>query len=113
MGYYSEVAICMKKEDYEVLKEKSAKLEYDMIDIATTTRFDEEDNTVAIYWSSVKWYSDFEEVKLIEDFLQTLDTYKFIRLGEDYEDNEFLSGPEWADGICDKIHMCRDIEIDI
>ena len=52
-------------------------------------------------------------MKLIEDFLQTLDTYKFIRLGEDYEDNEFLSGPEWADGICDKIHMCRDIEIDI
>ena len=117
MGYRSDVALCLKKEDFEILKVKSAELEYDIVESASTVRFDDKDNVVVISWTWIKWYEEFEEIALVNDFLDELDEqekpYSFIRLGEESEDNEFKEGATWADGICNKIHMIRDIEIDI
>ena len=42
---------------------------------------------ITLYWEWVKWYEEFEEVQFFENFYQNLDHYKFIRIGEDNEDN--------------------------
>lgn len=38
----------------------------------------------------MKWYTDIDNVKLVEKWLDTLEyeDYGFIRLGEDQDDNE-------------------------
>ena len=51
------------------------------------------------YWDTYKWYIEFPEIKWITDFIDSLspEEYKFIRIGEDYDDIEysgcFYDGP--------------------
>ena len=43
-----------------------------------------------LYWDYVKWYDGYDEVGFIEEFLESIpdEDYRFIRLGEDSDDNE-------------------------
>ena len=116
MGYRSDVALCIKKEDYEVLKTNAEAAEYNILDSASTIRFDDEDGVVAIFWGCVKWYSEYEDVAVVEDLIDKLydadKPFTFIRIGEERDDIEERSN--WGEnGICEKIHLIRDIEIDI
>ena len=91
MGYRSEVAIAMRKEDYELLKgfDKENKNLMELLDIAEVKEFD---GVTVIRWDWLKWYDSFSEVQAIEEFLGKLSDedkpYRFIRLGEDIEDTE-------------------------
>lgn len=51
-------------------------------------------STVLYYWEWVKWYEDYTEVSIIENFMQSLepDEYLLVRVGESYEDNAYEGG---------------------
>ena len=120
MSYRSDVAIAMRKEDYELLKEfdKENKNLIDLLDSATIR---EKAGAVSLYWEWLKWYDSFSEVEAIEEFLGKLSDedkpYKFIRIGEDYEDMDVEEN--WGDEekygetcslVNDLIHIYRGIE---
>jgi len=113
MGYRSEVYVCLKKEDLERLKAKVNEVEsldY-LLNMAEEKEVNEE--VTVIYWDWVKWYDTFPEVAAVEKFLNTLDEeskpYKFIRIGEDIEDNEFFEN--YCEGECDHLDFYRDVNI--
>jgi len=91
MGYRSDVAIAMRKEDYELLKEFDKENENlrDLLAVATVR---EKGEAVSLYWEWLKWYDSFSEVEAIEEFLGKLSDedkpYKFIRIGEEWDDIE-------------------------
>lgn len=99
MGYRSEVAIAMRKEDYELLKgfDKENKNLVELLDVAEVK---ESRGVVVIRWDSLKWYPEFPEVQAIAEFIAELSEadkpYRFIRLGEDVDDteNEYNYGDE-------------------
>ena len=109
MGYYSDVAVVLKKKDYPKL------LEYARNNNPYTLDFIEAgvnhaptptgDDFVYLLWNGVKWYSTDGEI--INDFLKTLpdDDYDFLRIGEDYDDWE----SHWGDNVCT---LCYRREID-
>lgn len=87
MGYRSEVSLTIEKPDFEKLLK-----EINLADHYTKQLFNNAQkivcgNFVTLHWEWVKWYEDFEEVVFFEKFYQKLDHYKFIRLGENDEDN--------------------------
>ena len=105
MGYYSDVALCLSKAGAEKLAAAiEARIGNTPDDFGSNVikaliggepvRKDEDTGTVAFCWSGVKWYSDFEGVAFVENFMADLDDedYYFIRIGEDYDDIEVIGG---------------------
>lgn len=81
MGYYSDVAIAMKKKDYDVLAEqgKTNKDLGELLQCAVLRplrRNNVGEDAVTLSWTYIKWYDDFESVKAV--------------IGEDYMDTEQL-----------------------
>ena len=111
MGYYSDVRIKLKKEDYDKLIEEFNRefpdLSYNLfnyrnflkderVDIIyenITGKFSEI-KTVFFGWNGIKWYSKcYDEVTFIENYVKNCDYFAFTRIGEDYNDLEqFASG---------------------
>jgi hypothetical protein len=98
MGYRSEVAIAMRKEDYELLKEfdKENKNLIELLEMADKKEYN---GAISLKWEWLKWYPEFSEVQAIEEFLCKLSDedkpYKFIRIGEEYDDIETENN--WGD----------------
>lgn len=91
MGYYSEVAITLHKEDFETLVRRAAEESEDSLYlIRISTLYKDEDNeTVSMTWNSVKWYEGFRSVDFIMSFLRSNDVeYQFKRIGEETGDIE-------------------------
>ena len=120
MSYRSDVAITMRKEDYELLKEFD-KENKNLIDLLESATIREKAGAVSLYWEWLKWYDSFSEVEAIEEFLGKLSDedkpYKFIRIGEEWDDIE--REENWGDEmkygeVCytvnDLIHIYRGIE---
>jgi hypothetical protein len=80
MGYRSDVAIKVKPSLQSAFQETLAKAKLDSYIV----------NPCTVFITNVKWYTDFDNVKLVEKWLDTLEyeDYGFIRLGEDQDDNE-------------------------
>lgn len=107
MGYRSDVAIAMKKSDYDVMLQRAKELEENSEDVCD---FIEEgykqaipndkhqpenpDDFVYLFWEWVKWYTRdpeyFPEVTFIDDFLSEIDEYDFVRIGEEEDDTETI-----------------------
>ena len=91
MSYRSEVAIAMRKEDYELLK-KFDESNQDLLDLLKVATIREKEDATSLYWDWLKWYDSFSEVQAIEEFLGKLSDedkpYKFIRIGEEWDDIE-------------------------
>ncbi len=108
MGYYSEVGLCLNKAAHAAMLKKLAKqnkeTKKEVKELLTyadkyIAHAKTEKESVLYHWEWVKWYSSYTEVKFIEEFLQTLGDdeevellYRFVRIGEDYDDIEFLGG---------------------
>lgn len=94
MGYYSDVGICVKKENFDELKERANTSKVDTIIslIETAERVDYGSEEVVLTWNYIKWYPGFVEVQFITSFLSELKTrgiaYSFIRVGEKSGDIE-------------------------
>lgn len=116
MGYYSSVAICLKKEDYDELTRRAESLEDNIISIADSIQMDEKEEVVVVSWSCIKWYAICSGSKIVEDFINELDEqgkpFHYINIGEELNDIEERCGA-WEDGICNRIYVERDIGIDI
>ena len=116
MGYYSQVAISMSKENYERLKvfDKENRDLKDLLDIA---EIKERNEVIVLSWDSLKWYPDFAGVQAIEEFLASIsdrnESYSFIRLGEEIDDTQIerCYGEEDDDDICDAIDVYRGIDV--
>lgn len=103
MGYRSEVAIVLYKKDYEDLISRAKKeIEYFgtgrcILDepVKHFTRHDKE--FVFLYYDRVKWYENFDEVQLVDEFLRVVD-HAFVRIGEYPEDIQYgIKGDDFYD----------------
>ena len=107
MGYRSEVGLALTRLGVETLEKRLASPEHDgevrkrireFLDNAEKHAKDEKSGEEAWYWDSLKWYTDdpehFPEVDFIEKLLAELayEDFRFIRIGEDYEDTEMRGG---------------------
>ena len=115
MGYRSEVAITMRKDDYDALMWQASDLVKELIKYGEVK---DKGNVVILYWDEVKWYEEYDDVAFIMDFLDNLrendKPFSFIRLGEDPTDIEerFFFGENGDYFDCDIVHICRYIEIE-
>ena len=109
MGYYSETGLALTKNGIEILQsrladenvdEKTRQEVKDLFKYARQHHIDPPTGAEAWYWDSIKWYSDepvyYPEIDFIEQLLSELDEddYRFIRIGEDYDDTE-VRGDFW------------------
>ena len=106
MGYRSDVAIVMKEKDFLTMLEEVKQAEIKWLNdwILSAYNHPEVKNKpfcelnpqaddyqwVALYWEWVKWYEDYQEVAFIENFLQKINQYDFVRIGEDDDDTEII-----------------------
>lgn len=101
MGYYSEVAIVMYKENLKALiEEAQSKQNHDVIDLIKGAELygnngDDENGVATLRWDYVKWYDSFPNVRFIMDFIQGADRqYRFVRIGEEDGDIEIQENDE-------------------
>ena len=97
MGYLSDVAISLRKADYEKMVLSIKEKGYDekvVNDITKFIEFAKEDGEakckdeeyICLYWENEKWCDHFEEVKFINEFLEDLKEYDLLKLGTDGDD---------------------------
>ena len=87
MGYYSQVAIAMRKEEFNTLKNEYEPNNHDLETLLRVASVKEHSDFVTLEWNWIKWYDTFPEVRVVNQFLFDLDAdipYKFIRIGEDF-----------------------------
>lgn len=109
MGYRSDVALALSREDHAKLK-KACVAPGDLDALLFLTPNDEADNedVVVLHWENVKWYDDDPLIGGIASFISDLDeeAFGFVRIGEDFDDTAILGNP-WNFGIS----VCRRIKI--
>ena len=87
MGYRSEVALTLKKEDgLELIRQ--AKENEPVRNLMSCANIIDQNEFITFHWISVKWYGSFEGVRFITRFYQNLEKYSFKRIGDDYNDIE-------------------------
>ena len=91
MGYCSDVGFALPlKKAFELSNKAEQEGYYNLFknpDETENIQFCDE--TWIVYrWNYIKWYDSFPEVDLIESYMTDENPFCFIRLGEDYQDNE-------------------------
>lgn len=77
MGYRSEVALTLKKEDgLELIRQ--AKENEPVRNLMSCANIIDQNEFITFHWKWVKWYGSFEEVRFITCFYQNLDKYKGV-----------------------------------
>ena len=93
MGYRSEVAVIVKKEDYE----KYIKGNSDFIQLMNNAEVTKNDNLVMIYWDWIKWYPEYIDISKFESALHCIadcgHPYAFTRIGEERTDIDVIEEP--------------------
>ena len=91
MGYYSDAALALTGKGVDTLDKKLAAPE-----TSEETRKEVQDllSQADHHWAWSKWYSNFPEVAFVESLMDEMDEedYRFIRIGEDYDDTEVRGG---------------------
>ena len=118
MAYYSEVAIALKKNDYEELKARAELLGYKIIETVDHLVEKPLTEVVILAYDYINWDKNDKEVKFIEDFISELEEngkpFKTMRLGErwdDVEENISYGGIDERDYSCDVLSVSHEIEI--
>lgn len=107
MGYRSEVALTLKKEDgLELIRQ--AKENEPVRNLMSCANIIDQNEFITFHWISVMWDGSYERVRFITRFYQNLEKYSFKRIGDDYNDIE----EEW-DGDDDSIRYKTQIEIEL
>tara|TARA_B100001250_G_scaffold40978_1_gene32470 strand:- start:1426 stop:1770 length:345 start_codon:yes stop_codon:yes gene_type:complete len=113
MGYRSEIVLVVGKEALPLFltalsKQADARsLCYSHADKRVD---DYEDGAVLFHWDHIKWYDSFKEVAAIEQFMDDCDSndledhYRFVRSGEELDDNEVRG---WG---FDHVYITRSVE---
>lgn len=96
MGYRSDIGLVLTKKANTKLEKKIKCLSANdavrdglvwLFETNNVRRFERE-NCVLYYWQNLKWYGEFEEIKFIDDFLESIrgNEYHFVRIGEENGD---------------------------
>ena len=110
MGYRSDVAIAITKEEYV-----KAVLRQDFPDALKEEQYVEQAGVLYWFLEGWKWYDSFTDIKEIDDFLQKLEEvetedneyiYGFMRMGEADDDFEERGDPYSFD-----IHFVRTMSV--
>lgn len=108
MGYRSDVYVAFEDSATKrFVNELSAKDICNFLGASETYR---KDGWTLFFFSDVKWYDDYSEVKSCMSFIDKLedDYYEYHCLGEDSEDYEYRNS-----GVSPfHIHMSRSIDFD-
>jgi hypothetical protein len=119
MGYRSDVAYIIKfknKEDRDTFVDlMMAKDDPHITEAVKETLHGDEEGTVRFSAESVKWYDGYSDV---DSHRQLLDTaveiegadYRFVRIGEDYEDIEIRSGGDGDHCLYELLDVARSID---
>ena len=129
MGYRSEVVLIVGKEvmpQFMVTMAKSPDARALCFGEAKRQEDYEEKGNMLFSWFDIKWYDSYEGVRAIEDFLDWCDSedvpvseeqakadmsptpithvdgdqcYRFVRIGEDLDDNETRGSGFWDVGV--------------
>jgi hypothetical protein len=105
MDYRSNVALAVKADKIKyflttvVLKPESRDLfEANCLEMFTEFEDIDDENGILFSWESIKWYTRYPDVQLINAFMEELDasnlsgSYYFIKVGEEPEDIETRGG---------------------
>ena len=87
MGYYSDVSLTIEESDFNKLLEQVQLSNDDIKWMFNAAKKLVYGQLITLYWEQIKWYEEFEDVAFFVKFYQSLDHNKFIRLGEDDDDN--------------------------
>lgn len=103
MGYRSDVALAVKKQDFVKLKEEIDKIrdaeERDYIstfltkDPLITERSIDNKVYIILQWQNIKWYDDYPEIIFLNDFLKDKQ-YDLLIIGEAIGDIEVHYGTD-------------------
>lgn len=98
MGYYSDAALCLRESDFKGLLAEAKTIDKSVYnDLAKHTSITvidtliDGDKVLCVRWDGVKWYEEFPSIQLIENWMDGdsgCHPFKFVRLGEEYEDIE-------------------------
>lgn len=97
MGYRSEVLLALKPKAQALLSTYIARggaVAHFFTDEVCDEIDKRSDGDVTYHWDHVKWYETYPEIAAVTDFMARLDDedleeeYKFVRIGEDDDDNE-------------------------
>ncbi len=126
MGYRSNVAIAMLKEDYQNMKQqaekiKDSQLKEQVLDLLASDKYVQiyqDDTHTVLHYEWIKWYNEGieKDITWIEDHLPTPNA--FIRIGEDEDDMKVQYNIRSKDGkehneFYDILSVRRDIDIDL
>jgi len=103
MGYVSEVALALTETGAKVMRQRlmspavsqeQRELVEELLSATDRHYKDSRSGSELWYWQWLKWYNDFLDVSFMESLLQDMnhEDYRFIRIGEDFEDTEILGG---------------------
>jgi len=107
MGYRSDVALAMKEEKFKDLL-LSIKDDKTAVELLTGCQKHEKDGWILLFYDSVKWYDDYKEVKVINDFISELDEddYSYHIMGE--EPDDYTQKGTWESPF--EIRLSRSLE---
>ena len=96
MGYRSEVALALRKKDYEELLAKASMFEEEdkrLDSLVNFLKFPDEllrDNSghVVLHWDWIKWYDEGDDPLCTWVMENLPDIYHFVRIGEDNDDTD-------------------------
>lgn len=97
MGYYSDVAIQIEGSKEQLSKQ----MEVIETFACEPDEIKQNDEAILLLWNNIKWYEQsFDEIRAIVEWFDDLDAGKdidskqFIRIGEDYDDTEYINDGE-------------------
>lgn len=121
MGYRSEVSIQLENKAFDMVMESIKKYNSEQGDgyEFQPDKILKKDDEYIIQWDWVKWYSDYGDVKSVEDVLTELDKYKgsaeidgyrynFWRVGEETGDTENRSNDVCYGNCYPETHLYTD-----
>jgi hypothetical protein len=93
MGYRSDVIIAVTKKAYNKFADQDVRDVLKTCDTVTQNK-----NGYYFHFNSIKWYSDYEEIKKLDKFIDDcieddFESIGFLRIGEDDDDIERRGEP--------------------
>lgn len=92
MGYYSDVAIGMKKNEAVKFLSEGAKVEGEGFVFKTNFQVIDRNEYTIIRWPDIKWYDDYKDVAWVMEYLKKLSEegkpVAYVSIGEALDDAE-------------------------
>lgn len=103
MGYYSKVAVATDKEGMDKILEVANSNLYKPDKIISYNQISADgskyNTDYVLVWNWVKWYTDDNDIKEIDNTIKELSYYDYIILGEDNEFKEY-HGDDGPHALC-------------